>query len=132
MFEGDGNGPQTSQIAFRLQPEEGIVHSFLGKQPGPGLCIRPVRMKFLYADAFGVKEPPSAYAWLLLDVMRGDQTLFARADWIRRAWSIVDPLVRQWETHPPAEFPNYRAGSWGPAAADELLTRDDRAWNGGM
>jgi glucose-6-phosphate 1-dehydrogenase len=61
--------------------------------------------------------------------MRGDQTLFARADWIRRAWSIVDPLVRQWESHPPDEFPNYRAGSWGPAAADELLTRDGRAWN---
>lgn len=130
MFEGAGDDlARASEIAFRLQPAEGIIHSFLGKQPGPGLCIRPVRMNFLYADAFGVQEPPSAYAWLLLDVMQGDQTLFARADWIRRAWSIVDPLVRHWEGHPPADFPNYSAGSWGPPAADELLARDGRTWN---
>jgi glucose-6-phosphate 1-dehydrogenase len=129
MFEDDDGVPRASQIAFRLQPEEGIIHSFLGKQPGPGLCIRPVRMNFLYADAFGVEEPPSAYAWLLLDIMHGDQTLFARADWIPRAWSIVDPLVQKWGTHPPADFPNYRAGSWGPAAADELLARDGRTWD---
>lgn len=129
MFDENGSTARASEIAFRLQPEEGIIHSFLGKQPGPGLCIRPVRMKFLYADAFGVEKPPSAYAWLLLDVMQGDQTLFARADWIRRAWSIVDPLVRHWERHPPADFPNYRAGSWGPAEADELLACSGRTWN---
>jgi glucose-6-phosphate 1-dehydrogenase len=128
MFGWDDGAPRSSGIAFRLAPEEGIVQSFLGKQPGPGLCIRPVRMNFCYADAFGVEEPPSAYAWLLLDVMRGDQTLFARADWIRRAWSIVDPLVEHWERRPPADLPNYRAGSWGPAAADDLIARDGRTW----
>jgi glucose-6-phosphate 1-dehydrogenase len=128
MFEWDNNASRASEIAFRLAPKEGIVYSFLGKQPGPGLCVRPVRMNFHYADAFGIDEPPSAYAWLLLDVMQGDQTLFARADWIRRAWSIVDPLIRHWEEHPPRDFPNYGAGSWGPSSADELLSRDGRAW----
>jgi glucose-6-phosphate 1-dehydrogenase len=128
MFEWEDGSPRASEIAFRLGPDEGIIHSFLGKQPGPRLCVRPVRMNFLYADAFGVDEPPSAYAWLLLDVMRGDQTLFARADWIRRAWSIVDPLVRRCEAHPPSDLPNYRAGSWGPTAAEDLVARDGRVW----
>ena len=60
--------------------------------------------------------------------MQGDQRLFARADWIYEAWSIVDPLVDRWESSAPADFPNYEAGSWGPAASEELLARDGRSW----
>jgi glucose-6-phosphate 1-dehydrogenase len=119
---------RANALAFRLQPEEGIVQTFAAKQPGPSLCIRNVRSSFLYASAFEVEQPPRAYAWLLLDVMEGDQTLFARADWIDRAWSIVDPLIEHWESRPPEAFPNYEAGSWGPAAADVLIGKDERDW----
>jgi glucose-6-phosphate 1-dehydrogenase len=115
-------------LAFRLQPHEGILQQFLAKQPGPGVALRPVTMNFGYAEAFGVQEPPRAYAWLIHDVMLGDQRLFARADWIYEAWRIVDPLVEHWAENDPGDFPNYPAGSWGPAAADELMRRDGREW----
>ena len=124
--EGDAVPPNV--LAFRLQPREGIVQRFIAKQPGPDVTLRDVTMNFRYADAFGVEEPPRAYAWLLLDVMQGDQTLFARADWISEAWRTVDPLVGRWENGPAGDFPNYAAGSWGPAGADALIARDGRSW----
>jgi glucose-6-phosphate 1-dehydrogenase len=120
---------QSNILTFRLQPEEGILHTFLAKQPGPDICLRPVRMHFHYDRAFGIKEPPSAYEWLLLDAMRGNQTLFPRSDWIYKAWSLVDPMTQHSESLPPNDLPNYPAGSWGPAAADALLKRDGREWN---
>ncbi|HZD04392.1 MAG TPA: glucose-6-phosphate dehydrogenase, partial [Longimicrobiales bacterium] len=115
-------------LAFRLQPQEGILHQLLAKQPGPEVELRPVTMTFDYAQAFGVEEPPRAYAWLIHDVIQGDQRLFARADWIDEAWSIVDPLVERWAETEPEDFPNYVAGSWGPPEADRLLARDGRQW----
>jgi glucose-6-phosphate 1-dehydrogenase len=129
MFPADDpDRLQQNILAFRLQPEEGIHHTFLAKQPGPDICVRPVKMHFHYNSAFGIAEPPSAYEWLLLDAMRGNQTLFPRSDWIYKAWSIVDPIVQHWESSAPPDLPNYPAGSWGPAAADVLLKRDERAW----
>jgi glucose-6-phosphate 1-dehydrogenase len=124
--EGDALGRNV--LAFRLQPEEGILQQLLAKQPGPDVQLRPVTMNFGYAHSFGVEEPPRAYAWLIHDVMQGDQRLFARADWIYEAWSIVDPLVELWAETEPDDFPNYPAGSWGPGAADRLLERDGREW----
>jgi glucose-6-phosphate 1-dehydrogenase len=129
MFPIDDPGRlQQNILAFRLQPEEGIHHSFLAKQPGPDICIRPVKMHFHYNSAFGIAEPPSPYEWLLLDAMQGDQTLFPRSDWIYKAWSTVDPIVKHWEAEPTPALLNYPAGSWGPAAADALIRRDGRAW----
>lgn len=128
MFPLSGGPLHANTLVFRLQPDEGIVQTFAAKQPGPDLCVRNVRASFLYAEAFDVREPPRAYAWLLHDVMQGDPTLFARSDWIRQAWQIVDPLIRHWESRPPEDFPNYGAGSWGPAAAADLIHRDGREW----
>ena len=105
---------QQNVLTFRLQPDEGIHHTFLAKQPGPDICVRPVKMHFHYDRAFGIAEPPSAYEWLLLDAMLGNQTLFPRSDWIYKAWSIVDPITQYWESEPPNDLPNYPAGSWGP------------------
>ncbi len=129
MFPAEARSPaHESVLVFEVQPDEGIIQTLAAKQPGPELAVRTVRMNFRYAEAFGVEEPPRAYAWLLLDAMQGDQTLFARADWIDRAWQIVDPIVEHWASHPPADFPNYAAGSSGPAAADRLIERDGRRW----
>jgi len=124
----DGEQLAGNVLAFRLQPEEGILQEFVAKQPGPTIRLRPVTMDFGYATAFGVEEPPRAYAWLILDVMEGDQRLFARADWIYEAWSVVDPLIEHWDADKPSDFPNYAAGTWGPAEAAELLGRSGRSW----
>jgi glucose-6-phosphate 1-dehydrogenase len=128
MFPDQPRGRHQSVLVFEVQPDEGIVQTLAAKQPGPDLAIRTVTMNFGYAEAFGVTEPPRAYAWLLLDAMQGDQTLFARADWIDRAWQIVDPLVARWTTERPDGFPNHAAGSPGPAAADRLIEVDGRRW----
>lgn len=130
MFPPDDSGqPQNNLLVFRLQPEEAILNTFLAKQPGPDICLRPVTMTFRYDLAFGIEEPPSAYEWLLLDAMRGNQTLFPRSDWIYEAWSIVDPIITSWESGPSPDLPNYKAGTWGPASANALLERDGRAWH---
>jgi glucose-6-phosphate 1-dehydrogenase len=129
MFpSGEEIAQQENVLSFRLQPEEGIVQRFIAKQPGSEMRLTPVTSRFLYADAFGIDTPPRAYAWLLLDVMEGDQTLFTREDWIDRAWSVVDPIVARLEAYPPTGFPNYAAGSWGPQEASGLLARDGRCW----
>jgi glucose-6-phosphate 1-dehydrogenase len=129
MFPGLGEGPlHRSVLVFELQPDEGIEQTLAAKEPGPDLTLSAVKMKFRYAEAFGVEEPPRAYAWLLLDVIQGDQTLFARADWIDKAWQIVDPIIERWAAEPPTDFPNYAAGTAGPESAAELMRRDGRQW----
>jgi len=120
--------PAGRVLVFEVQPHEGIVQTLAAKQPGPDLVVQTVTMDFRYGEAFGIEEPPRAYAWLMLDAMVGDQTLFARADWIDRAWQIVDPVIERWAHEQPTDFPNYAAGSAGPLAAEELLARDGRVW----
>lgn len=115
-------------LSFRLQPNEGIYHTFMAKQPGPGMCIQPVTMQFCYDSAFKIDHLPNAYEWLILDAMYGDQTLFPRSDWIDQAWSIIDPTVTRWEALPPSDLPNYPAGTWGPEAAHSLIEREGRSW----
>jgi glucose-6-phosphate 1-dehydrogenase len=109
-------------LSFQLQPNEGINYTFFAKQPGGELCLRPVTMNFNYAETFDVKISPSAYQWLIWDAMKGDQTLFPRSDWIYNAWNLVDPIIKLWAQKPWIEFPNYPAGTWGPAGAANFFT----------
>ncbi|MGD8873307.1 MAG: glucose-6-phosphate dehydrogenase, partial [Gemmatimonadota bacterium] len=117
-----------SQLTFRLQPAEAVVHTIAAKHPGPQLSIQPVRMSFSYADAFGLESPPSAYAWLIHDALLGDQTLFAHSEWIYRAWSLIDELTERGDEDGRTDLQGYPAGSWGPDEASELLAREGRAW----
>lgn len=117
---------QPNRLVLRIQPDEGIVLRFQAKRPGPSMLLQPVSMRFDYDEAFDT--PPDAYETLLLDAVRGDATLFMRADQVEAAWNVVDPVIEAWSATAPAEFPNYAAGTWGPAAADRLLARDGRAW----
>ena len=114
-------------LSIRIQPNEGISLKFLTKVPGSPLRIRPANMDFLYGASF-LTQAPSAYETLLLDALRGDATLFARADEVETAWTIVDPIMEGWRNSPPANVSNYEAGTWGPQEADEMIERDDRQW----
>jgi glucose-6-phosphate 1-dehydrogenase len=91
-----------------------------------GMQVRSTPLDFYYSQ-LGTKIP-DAYERLLLDAMRGDQTLFMRADEVEAAWRIVTPILRHWQTTPAPQFPNYKAGTWGPKEADELLKRDGKEW----
>jgi glucose-6-phosphate 1-dehydrogenase len=113
-------------LLVHIQPDEGISLAISAKVPGQGMTIRPVHMDFSYGGAFrsGV---PEAYERLILDCMLGDATLFTRSDEVEEQWDLVDAVVAAWKRDRPA-FPNYPAGTWGPAASDELLHRDGRSW----
>ena len=114
-------------LVIRIQPDEGISLRMLAKIPGTSLRIEPVKMDFHYGTSFG-KPSPEAYERLLLDAMSGDATLFARRDEVEEAWAFIDPIEEAWHAKNPRELYFYPAGSWGPAAADDLLARDGRAW----
>jgi len=115
-------------LRLRLQPDEGISLRVITKTPGLDVIGRAVALDFGYGEDFDV-ETPSAYETLLLDCLEGDRMLFARGDWVERAWGLLDPLLEAWAAEPPKDFPNYAAGGWGPAAADELPARDGRRWH---
>lgn len=114
-------------LVVRIQPREGISLCFNVKVPGMAMQARSVEMDFAYAEGFGIKEH-DAYETLLLDAMLGDQTLFMRSDEVEAAWGIVDPLLAYWDAQPPERFPNYAAGSSGPAASDELIATAGATW----
>jgi glucose-6-phosphate 1-dehydrogenase len=107
-------------LVIRIQPDEGISLKFTAKQPGPSVHVRPVNMDFRYASSFGMASA-SAYERLVLDCMLGDPTLFAHRDAVEAAWGIITPILEAWTSQPASSFPNYAAGTWGPAEADSLL-----------
>jgi glucose-6-phosphate 1-dehydrogenase len=116
-----------NRLSINIQPDEGIILRFLAKIPGLEICLEPVDMRFSYAGTFEPSEP-EAYETLILDVMQGDATLFMRADQIEAAWSVVMPVLDQWESQPAPDFPNYPSGSWGPAEARQLPEKDGIQW----
>ncbi len=113
-------------LILRIQPEEGISLKFVSKRPGAGMTLRPVSMDFNYGSSFGERSP-SAYETLLLDAISGDATLYTRQDMVEASWTAVQPILDYWSTRKFA-FPNYAAGTWGPAAADEMLARRGHTW----
>ncbi|MGH9907455.1 MAG: glucose-6-phosphate dehydrogenase, partial [Pyrinomonadaceae bacterium] len=114
-------------IALRIQPDEGITITFGAKRPGTQMRTGTVQMDFRYRTAFGARSP-SAYETLLLDVMRGDGTLFTRRDGVEAQWKLITPIEEAWAKQPPPDFPNYEAGSDGPGAANEMLARNGHSW----
>jgi len=127
MFQDHDKTITPNVIAIRVQPEEGISLSFDIKVPGVGVRMTAAKMDFSYAGAFG-EATHSAYETLLLDCMVGDATLFTRGDAVEAAWEVVDPVIEAWSDKDPEHFPNYAAGSWGPAIADEFIARDGARW----
>jgi glucose-6-phosphate 1-dehydrogenase len=119
-------GLEPDVLVLRVQPDDGITLQFGAKVPGPTMQLRSVNMDFLYGSSFLV-ESPDAYERLILDSMLGDRTLFMSATEVEQAWAFVTPLLEAWQRTAP-QFPNYAAGTWGPAAADQLIRRDGRLW----
>lgn len=96
------------------------------KKPGLSLSLKPAEMVFDYFSCS--TETPEAYETLILDALLGDATLFMRSDQVEEAWDVVTTVQQAWENNSTQELHNYEAGSWGPAAADELLARQGHTW----
>jgi len=124
--DGAAEGLRPNVLLIHVQPNEGVSLAIGAKVPGQGMTIRTVHMDFLYGGAFR-EGIPDAYERLILDAMLGDATLFTRSDETEEQWALVDAIVAFWQRDRPS-FPNYAAGTWGPAAADDLLHRDGRSW----
>jgi glucose-6-phosphate 1-dehydrogenase len=122
-----GHEMEANTLAIRIQPKEGISLRFEVKVPGIEARLASVDMDFEYGEAFGELEH-DAYETLLLDCMLGEATLFTRSDEVEAAWRVVDPVLEAWAARPPEHFPNYAAGTWGPAVAEEFAARDGVRW----
>ena len=128
IFEAGSGTINANKLVLRLQPDEGVKLWMMAKYPGPGgLRLQSVPLDMSFAEAFGVQQP-DAYERLLLDVVRGNLTLFMRRDEVEAAWRWIDPILAAWEAgnHAPK---SYSAGTWGPSASVALIERDGRTWH---
>jgi len=114
-------GLSCNRLEITLQPNEGFNLAFVTKMPGEGMHLATQEMRFRYADYFG--PLPEAYLTLMLDVMRGDHTLFVRNDEVEASWNLFEPLLNA----RPKVY-QYPAGTWGPALAEQLLSRSGTCW----
>ena len=129
IFEGDEKRHRNI-LAIRLQPNEGMDLQVTIKEPGPGgMRLIDVPLDMTFAEALGddAEDVTDAYERLIMDVIRGNQTLFMRGDEVEAAWAWTDPLIDGWEAR--NDVPKtYDAGSSGPEDALMLLHRDGRRW----
>jgi len=128
IFPDDAGAIHANRLVLRLQPDEAVQQWIMIKDPGPGgMRVRYVPLDMSFAEAFQVRSP-DAYERLLLDVIRGNQTLFMRRDEVEAAWKWIDPIREAWDRSGAPPKP-YTAGSWGPSAAIALIERDGRTWH---
>lgn len=126
IFAQSTSSFQPNCLVIRLQPDDGLQLNLMAKTPGDGMRLKPVELELDFAETF--KAPRmDAYERLLLDVLRGQLTLFMRSDELEAAWEWVEPVLRHWEQEGNEPLP-YASGTWGPAAASALIGRDGLQW----
>jgi len=128
LFEGGPRGVrEANRLVIQIQPAEGIQLHFQTKVPDAGMQMRLTDLSFRFQERFsGVM--PDAYQRLLLDVMLGDASLFARADEVELAWGIIDPIQSTWDQQDVSELYAYERGGWGPEESAEWMYYQGRQW----
>lgn len=127
VFEANAGKLSQNRLIIRLQPNEGVTLEMMIKDPGPGgMRLRRIPLDMSFAQTFGVSNP-GAYERLLMDVVRGNQTLFMRHDEVSAAWRWIDPILAAW-ANVGQSVNRYSAGSWGPSSSIALIERDGRTW----
>ncbi len=123
----DADTPEcTNYLTIRIQPNEGIVLNLRIKKPGFESKIENVQMDFCYSEKLGVSHP-DAYERVLVDVLRGDKTLFATSNEVLACWRITEPILRAWQTdRQPLHI--YKNATWGPEVSDKLLAEVSGEW----
>ncbi|MBD0413103.1 glucose-6-phosphate dehydrogenase [Oryzicola mucosus] len=117
-----------NQLVIRLQPDEGVKQFIMIKDPGPGgMRLRQIPLDMSFAQSF-TGRAPDAYERLIMDVIRGNQSLFMRRDEVEAAWNWIDPIQHAWEEG-RQDVQGYTAGTWGPSSSIALIERDGRTWH---
>ena len=127
---GEEAGTHRNVLSIQLQPDEGMTLGVTIKEPGPGgMRLVDVPLDMTFAEALGPKASavPDAYERLIMDVIRGNQTLFMRGDEVEAAWAWTDPIIDGWTRRGEVPKP-YDAYSAGPEDSLMLLHRDGRKW----
>ena len=124
----EGVGIRRNILSLCIQPDEGIHLRVEAKVPDTVAEMRSVDMEFHYRTGFEEIAIPEAYERLLLDALHGDASLFTRSDGIEHSWKLMDDIIRGWESDEAPPLVIYERGGWGPEEADDLLTREGRAW----
>lgn len=114
-------------LTLQIAPSEGINLRLMVKEPGFGMKLTDTKMEFSYSEAFAEHTSADAYERLLLDTIRGDQTLFARTDSIDASWTFITKILEGWQKEKPPLY-TYAVGSWGPKEADVFIQADAKHW----
>jgi glucose-6-phosphate 1-dehydrogenase len=127
IFDPQSETSRPNHLVIRLQPEEYIRLSIRAKQPGAKMSLRPVDLNLNLSDSVSERQH-SAYEKLLVDLLRGSQTLFLRHDELEAAWTWIDPILEAWQNSdkPPS---TYSAGTWGPFEASHLVAEAGGRWH---
>lgn len=118
VFQRDDFGGQ-NQLTIRIQPNEGIILQITVKKPGYENSTELAQMNFCYGDELST-DHAEAYRRVLIDALRGDRTLFATSSEVLECWRIIQPVLHAWEQD-RSPLADYKAGSWGPSSADDLV-----------
>ncbi|GHA40662.1 glucose-6-phosphate 1-dehydrogenase [Amylibacter ulvae] len=130
IFDDTGTHLRGNALIIRLQPDEGITMRMTIKDPGPGgMRLREVPLDMTFAEALEGEDIdlPDAYERLIMDVIRGNQTLFMRGDEVEAAWDWIDPIINQWVEKGQKPI-QYDSGGSGPDDALMIMHRDGRRW----
>ncbi|MFQ5480364.1 MAG: glucose-6-phosphate dehydrogenase [Thermodesulfobacteriota bacterium] len=119
--------PENNTLILKIQPDEGIAFQFNVKRPGTSRHMEQVTMDFSYGETFKA-ELPLAYERLILDCMLSDATLFPHKAGIEASWAFISDILEAWKGEDAPPLTSYEAGSWGPDAAEELMTKERRFW----
>jgi glucose-6-phosphate 1-dehydrogenase len=126
MYAALGDNHAPNELVIRVQPDESIMLTVATKVPGMGMKLKTTQLDLRYQEAFD-EIIPDAYESLIMDVIRGDKSLFIRKDELAAAWNIFTPALHQMETDGVKPEP-YAFGSHGPTAADDLAARHGVTW----
>ncbi len=128
IFPGQDRSPAPNKLIIRLQPDESVKFQMVTKVPGPGgYRLKPVNLNLSLSEEFNERYP-DAYERLLMDVVRGNQTLFMRTDEVEAAWLWTEHLLEGWKKKRQKSV-LYQSGSWGPEDSYGLIARDGRSWH---
>ncbi len=127
VYDETVGGIEPNRLVIRLQPEESIQLTLMSKRlDNLEMQLEPVTLDLDLSKNYENGFHSDAYKRLMLDAAAGNASLFIHRDEVRQAWAWIDPIIEQWQT---AGMPAlYRAGTWGPEDADELLAENNHAW----
>jgi glucose-6-phosphate 1-dehydrogenase len=126
IFNQPTSSFQPNSLVIRLQPDEGLSMNLMAKTPGDSMRLKQAELELDFREQF-VSPRMEAYERLLLDVLRGQLTLFMRGDELEAAWEWVEPILDHWDQDDTTPVP-YSSGTWGPAASSALIGRDGLQW----